>query len=257
MKVLITGATGFVGSWVARELLSKGHEVRALVRKTSSLANLEALPIERAEGDVLDRASVKAALAGRDAVVHTAGVAHFLPGDEERMYAVNHGAVETVLGASLEAGVARAVLTSSVAVMGGSLAPRVADETTPSNVDALGIDYFISKARGERAALDLARRGLAVAIVRPVVVLGPGDIYRSSATTFLAIARRQLPVYVAGGASFCDVRDVAAAHVAALERGRAGEAYSACRIRSRTRWRRRSSSARGRSGRSRTSRASS
>jgi dihydroflavonol-4-reductase len=225
MKVLITGATGFLGSWVARELVAAGHEVRALVRTTSSLANLAGLPVERAEGDVLDPASVRRALAGREAVVHTAGVAHFLPGDTERMYAVNVRGVEIVLGAALEAGVSRAVLTSSTAAMGGTFAPRVADETTPSNAESLGIDYFISKLRGERAALALAARGLDVCAVRPVVALGPGDIYRSSATTFLALARRKIPVYVRGGASFTDARDIARGHVAALERGRRGEVY--------------------------------
>ncbi|MSP60052.1 MAG: NAD-dependent epimerase/dehydratase family protein [Myxococcales bacterium] len=225
MKVLITGATGFLGSWIARELIAAGHTARALVRRTSSLANLEKLNVERAEGDVLDRASVERALEGCDAVIHTAGVAHFLPGDNERMYAVNAGSVEIVLGAALAAKVTRAVLTSSTAVMGGSRERRVADESTPGNAEALGIDYFISKLRGERAALALVARGLPLCVLRPVVALGPGDIYHSSATTFLALAKRQLPVYVPGGASFTDARDIARAHVAALERGRIGEVY--------------------------------
>jgi dihydroflavonol-4-reductase len=225
VRVLVTGATGFVGSWVARELLARGHAVRALVRSTSSLANLEGLALERAGGDVTDRASVERALAGCDAVVHTAGVAHFRPGDEARLYAVNHGSVGVVLGAALDARVKRAVLTSSVAVMGGALEPEEMDEARDSNAEALGIDYFTSKLRGEREAVRLAREGLPVSVVRPAVLLGPGDIYGSSATTFLALARRQLPVVVRGGASFCDVRDVARGHAEALERGRPGEVY--------------------------------
>lgn len=225
MKVCITGATGFIGSHVARLLLERGHGVRALVRKTSSLANLEGLPIERAEGDVCDASSVRAALAGCDAVIHTAGVAHFMPGEEARMYAVNEGSVRIVLGEALKAGVTRAVMTASTACLGGSPVPRVADESTPSNAETSGIDYFISKYRGEQAALALAREGLPVSILMPVVCLGPGDIYASSATTFKGIAARQIPVFVPGGASFCDVRDVAEAHVVALERGRPGERY--------------------------------
>jgi len=225
MKVLLTGATGFVGSWVARELAQAGHEVRALVRKTSSLQNLDGIALERAEGDVCDRASVERALGGCDAVAHVAGVAHFKPGEERRMYEVNVGGVENVLGAALAKGVKRAVLTSSTAALGGSTVKRVADESAPSSAEASGIDYFVTKYRGERAALALAARGLHVCALRPVVLLGPGDIYQSSATTFLALAKRKMPVYVDGGAAFCDVRDVARAHVVALERGRSGEVY--------------------------------
>ncbi len=225
MRVLVTGATGFIGSWVVRELMARGHAVRAFVRATSSLANLEGLALERALGDVTDRPSVEGALRGCDAVVHTAGIAHFRSGDEARLYAVNHGAVGVVLGAALRAGVKRAVLTSSVASMGGTLEPVVMDESRETNAEASGVDYFVSKHRGEREALRLAREGLPVSVVRPSVVLGPGDIYDSSATTFLALARRKIPVVVRGGTSFCDVRDVARGHVRALEVGRPGEVY--------------------------------
>jgi len=225
MRVLVTGASGLVGSWVARELLARGHAVRALLRPTAKLENLAGLPVERVTGDVTDRASVAAALDGCEAVVHAAGLPHFRPGEEERMYAVNAGSVEVVLGAALERGVSRALLTSSVAVMGGSLEPRIADERSESNAQDLGIDYFLSKQRGEQAALALFRRGLPVVVVRPSVVLGPGDRHRSSATTFLAVARRQMRVFVRGGSSFCDVRDVARGQVEALLRGRPGEVY--------------------------------
>jgi dihydroflavonol-4-reductase len=225
VRVLVTGATGFVGSWVARELVSRGHVVRVLVRRTSKLANLETLPLERAEGDVTDRASVERALDGCEGVMYAAGVVGFRPADAERQYAVNAGGVEVVFSAALGAGVKRAVLTSSVAVMGGSPSPRVIDETSGGNAEELGIDYMVSKLRGERAALRLAERGLPVCAVRPAVVLGPGDVYRSSATLVLALARRQLPLYVRGGSSFCDVRDVASGHAEALARGRPGQAY--------------------------------
>src|SRR5436309_3158186 len=133
MKVLITGATGFVGSWIARELVAGGHDVRALVRATSKLTNLDGLPIERATGDVLDITSVRKALEGRDGLVHAAGVAHFEPGADRRMYEVNANSVAVVFGAALDARIERAVLTSSAAVMGGSREPSIRDETTPSN----------------------------------------------------------------------------------------------------------------------------
>jgi dihydroflavonol-4-reductase len=130
-----------------------------------------------------------------------------------------------VLGAALAAGVSRAVLTSSTSVLGGATVPRVADEETTSSAETLGLDYFVSKLRGEEVALDLAARGLPVVVVRPSFVLGPGDLYASSASVVLQLARRAIPVYVQGGASFCDVRDVARGHAEALLRGRPGETY--------------------------------
>lgn len=243
MKVLVTGATGFIGSWVVRELLAAGHAARVLVRGSSNLENLApflpresggtheasratpSLTIERALGDVLDRSAVRAALTGCDAVIHTAGIAHFAPDDPEHMRRVNVEGVEIVLGTARELGIGRAVLTSSVAALGGSPTPRIADENTPSNAESTGLHYSISKLHGEQAALRLGAQGLDVRVIRPSMALGPGDIFQSSATTILALARRTMPVYVAGGASFGDVREMARAHVAALDRGRPGEIY--------------------------------
>ncbi len=232
MKILVTGATGFIGSWVVRELTAAGHLARVLVRKNSNLANLSALlagsggaQVERAEGDVLDAASVDKALLGCDGVIHTAGVAHINPDDPLMMHRVNTEGTEIVLSAALRAQVKRAVLTSSVAAMGGSKTARVADESTPSNAEELGMQYNVSKWRGEQAGLRLCRQGLPLCVLRPVVALGPGDVYQSSTSTFLALAQHRLPVYVAGGAALGDVRDIARAHVAALTRGRIGEVY--------------------------------
>jgi dihydroflavonol-4-reductase len=99
------------------------------------------------------------------------------------------------------------------------------DEETTSSAETIGLSYFVSKKRGEETALDLAARGLPLVVVRPSFVLGPGDVNRSSASLVMALAKRKMPVYVQGGASFCDVRDVARGHAVALERGRVGEAY--------------------------------
>ncbi len=224
MHVLVTGATGFLGAAICRELLARGHAVRALVRPASGLAGLEGLGVEVVRGDVLDRASVDAALAGCDAVVHAAGLPR-IGGDARDVFAVNVRGAELVLAAALEARVARAVLTSSVSAGGATGTPVVMDESTPGNAESLGIGYFASKLRGERAGLALAARGLPLVVLRPAVVLGPGDTHRSSAEIVVGIARRRLPGWLEGGSSFCDVRDVARGHAEALERGRAGEVY--------------------------------
>jgi dihydroflavonol-4-reductase len=224
VKVLVTGATGLLGCAIARELVGRGHGVRALVRPSSDLAPLAGLSVEVARGDVLDAASVRVALAGCDAVVHAAGLPR-IGADPVETRAVNVEGAEIVLGAALTEGVARAVHTSSTSVMGGTRAPALLDETTRGDAEALGIGYFASKVAAERVALALAARGLPLVVVRPSFVLGPGDTHRSSASLVVALARRRIPAYVDGGASFCDVRDVAAAHVTALERGRTGEVY--------------------------------
>lgn len=228
MRVLVTGATGLVGGAVVHELLARGLRVRALVRPGADLTNLGDPPrggVELAPGDVLDRVAVEQALEGCNSVVHAAGIATMGREARARLFAVNAGGVECVLGAALAAGVERAVLTSSASVLGGARVPHVADEDTTSSAETLGIDYFVSKLRGEEVGLDLFARGLPLTIVRPAYVLGPGDIHRSSAATVLALARGRIPAYVQGGASFCDVRDVARGHVEALLRGRPGEAY--------------------------------
>ncbi len=224
MKVLLTGATGFVGSWIARELVGRGHAVRALLRATSKRDNVADLKLETAEGEVNAPGTVRRALEGCDAVVHTAGVVGWQDAD---LYKVNVEGTRTVLGVAAEAGVRRAIHTSSSAAIGGADEPKVLDETSPYEIERLGLDYMNSKWRGEQVALELHReRRLPVVILNPVVVLGPGDIYRSSTATVLAIARRRMPAYVSGGAAFCDVRDVARAHADALEgRGRPGERY--------------------------------
>jgi len=224
MRVLVTGATGLLGVAIVRELLLRGDAVRALVRPASGLAGLDGLGAEIARGDILDAASVRAALAGCEGLVHAAGIPRIGAGARETFDANVTGA-EIVLGAALEAGVARAVLTSSTSVMGGTREPLVQDESTAGNAEALGIGYFVSKLRGERAGLALAARGLPLVVVRPSVVLGPGDTHGSSTSIVLALARRRLPGWVEGGTSFCDVRDVARGHVEALLRGRAGEVY--------------------------------
>jgi dihydroflavonol-4-reductase len=172
---------------------------------------------------VLDGPSVRAALAGREAVVHAAGIARIE--DDPAMLEVNARGAEIVLAEAARAGVARAVHTSSTSVMGGTRSPVVLDEATPGNAEALGIRYFLSKVRAERAAFDLARRGLTAGRGARRSSWARRYTHRSSASIVTALVRRRIPAYVEGGASFCDVRDVAAGHVAALERGRLCEVY--------------------------------
>jgi len=226
VRVLVTGGTGFIGGAVVRELAGRGHAVRVLCRPTSAAERVAQLGAEVVRGELTDAAAVRAALAGCDAVVHAAGLVRLGPGFEAELRIANADAVDVVLGEALAAGVARAVFTSSTGVLGGARTPAVLDERSTGNAESLGIAYFTSKLEGERRALALAGRGLPLVVLRPSYVLGPGDVHGSSAGTIVALARRRIPGYVEGGASFCDVRDVARAHAEALERGRPGEIYT-------------------------------
>jgi dihydroflavonol-4-reductase len=197
-----------------------------VVRASSDAAALAAAGAEVVRGELFDGGGLRRALTGCDAVVHCAGKVSYLPGMAAELRAVNADAVETVLGAALEVGVARAVLTTGASALGGSRTPAMLDPDAPGNAEALGIPYFTSKALGERAGLALRGRGLPLVVLRPSFVLGPGDVRGSSAALLVTLARRRLPGFVEGGASFCDVREVARAHAEALERGRTGAVYT-------------------------------
>ena len=224
--MLVTGGAGFIGGAVSRELLARGHAVRAFVRATSDAEALAAAGAEVVRGDLFDGSELRRALSGCEGLVHCAGKVSYHPGAAGELRAVNVDAVETVLGAALEVGVARAVLTSATAVMGASRTPAVLDAEAPADAGSVDVPYFTTKALGERVGLAAAARGLPLVVLRPAFVLGPGDVHGSSAALVVTLARRRIPGFVEGGASFCDVRDVARAHAEALLRGRAGAVYT-------------------------------
>lgn len=224
MKVLLTGATGFLGSAIARALTARQHDLRVLVRHTSPLAALSDVACERVFGDITEPSSVGAALAGMDAVIHTAGFTGTRLRDRERLYRVNTEGVRTICQAMQERGPKRLVLTSSIVSIGTSSEPTPLDESTPWTGGGQGYHYVDSKRQGEELAF--AATGLEVVAVNPGFILGPGDA-RLTSTRYVSeyVGGRNIFYLPTGGLSFCDVRDVALAHVAALERGRPGQRY--------------------------------
>jgi dihydroflavonol-4-reductase len=226
MKVLLTGATGFVGSEIARQLVAEGHEVRVLVRKTSKLDGLAGIRYEKLEGDILDRASVTRALEGVDALIHTAANVSARPRDKESIFRSNVEGTRTVLEAARDrGGKIRVVYTSSVAAIGAKATPIPHDEETAVWRSGKGYHYIDAKKQAEELALDFAKKGLDLVVLNPGFVLGPGDVYLGSTRMVLEFLKGRLGWITSGGLTFCDVRDVARAHVAALTRGRAGERY--------------------------------
>ena len=225
MTVLVTGATGFIGSAVARELSEKGTKIRCLVRESSNLKNLDGLSVEPVHGDIRDIDSVHRALKGCDSVYHLAAVyANWLP-DPGLMYEVNEEGTRNVLTACREAGIHKIVYCSSVAALGAH-GKTPADESAQFNLNSTKDHYFISKYRAEQVASEFVRTGLPVVIVNPSNPIGPRDIAPTpTGALIINLLQGKFPGYVDGGINLIDVTDCARGIVAAMEKGQAGQKY--------------------------------
>ena len=224
---LVTGASGFVGSAVARALLAAGHRVRVLVRPTSDPRNLRDQPVEIRVGRLEDRASLAAALTGCRALFHVAADYRLWVRDPATMRRANVDGTRDLMEAALAAGIERAVYTSSVATLGLTADGSPADETTPVAADAMIGPYKRSKFDAEAVVRELVRtRGLPAVIVNPSTPVGPRDVKPTpTGRIIVEAASGRMPGYVDTGLNLVHVDDVAAGHLAAFERGRVGERY--------------------------------
>lgn len=225
VKILVTGGTGFVGSHVAAALVTAGHDVRVLARHAEQVpvtfGPLGDPELDVAVGDVLDRESVRAAVAGCEAVVHAAAVFSFDSHDRERMLTTNEQATRAVLEEAVAAGADPVVHVSSTVAL--TRRDGSGPDLPLGDVDQ---PYAASKVASERVARELQDRGDPVVTVYPGSVLGPHDPYIGENTLLLEwVVRGWLGVFPAGGLHFVDVRDVAAVVVAAMEPGRGPRRY--------------------------------
>jgi dihydroflavonol-4-reductase len=223
-RILLTGATGLIGSHVARLLAERGDDIRATVRESSNLDALDGLEVETVRADILDRRAMRRALRGIERVFHAAGTTN-LALSRARAFAINVEGTRIVLEEALRAEVERVVYTSSVAAIGPAPPGSTADETQVWDAGRYAIPYLDSKHEAEVEVLRLVARGLPAVMVNPAHVLGPGDPGRSSTALVRRFLRRQIPVYVDGTLNIVDVEDVARGHLLAEEMGRVGERY--------------------------------
>ncbi len=229
--VLVTGAGGFVGSAVARQAVAAGYRVRAMVRgsgaSSMNLANLASLDVEPVRADIRDRAAVDAAMAGVRFAFHVAADYRLWARDPGEIVRTNVDGTRAVMASALAAGVERVVYTSSVATLALKPGGDPADESVALEPDAAIGAYKRSKVEAERLVLDLVRRdGLPAVIVNPSTPIGPRDA-RPTPTGRIIVeaASGRMPAFVETGLNLVHVDDVAAGHLAALERGRIGERY--------------------------------
>lgn len=224
---LVTGATGFIGSAVARALVARGHSVRVMVRPTSDRRNLAGVVASEVEGDLSNPATFKRAVQGCTYVFHVAADYRIWVPDPENMLRANVEGTRALMIAAQDAGVEKIVYCSSVAALGMLKDGTPADETAPVNEDAVVGIYKKSKYRAEQAVLQLVReRGLPAVIVNPAAPVGPRDVKPTPTGKMIAdAASGRLPAFVDTGLNVVHVDDVAEGHCLALERGTVGEKY--------------------------------
>jgi dihydroflavonol-4-reductase len=230
MNCFVTGASGFIGGNLVRELAARGHRVKALLRPGSDTRGLEGAQYEAVPGDLGRRDLLEKAMRGCDWCFHAAASYHLWLRDYAPMYAANVEGTRSVIQAAADAGCRRIVYTSTVGCIGlprqsgGKLVP--ADEATPVSAAQMSNHYKRSKWQAEEVARHLAARGAPVVIVNPSAPIGPRDVKPTpTGRIVLDFLNRKLPGYVDTGLNWVHVRDVAAGHVLAAEKGRVGERY--------------------------------
>lgn len=234
-KVLITGANGFIGANIVRAALEKNYKVKAFVRETSDLQTLKELPIEYAYGDLRDKESVNDAMDGCDYIIHAGALYTFLPlwfwANQEKiqeMYEVNVWATDRLMQMAKENGIKKVVFTSSESAVGMPSDGSNADESLFATPEELPGHYKRSKYLGELVALKWHRKGLPTCSILPTVPIGPYDIKPTPTGRIIQdFMNGKMPGFVDTQMNIVHVKDVAMAHVLAIEKGRSGERYIA------------------------------
>jgi dihydroflavonol-4-reductase len=227
MRTLITGASGFVGSAVLRQLIAAGHSVRALVRPKSDRRNLTGLPIEVVEGDLTDQRSLNAAVGGCSGLFHVAADYRLWVPKPTEMYETNVTGTRNLMLAAADAGIRRIVYTSSVSAIGLNPDGSPANENTLVSLHDMIGHYKRSKFLAEAEVRRLCDEvGLPVVIVNPSTPIGPRDIKPTpTGRIIVSAASGRMPAYVDTGLNLVHVDDVAIGHLLAFEHGTIGERY--------------------------------
>ena len=226
MLAFITGATGFVGSHVARALAEQGANLRLLVRANSNNKNIADLKADLVTGDLRDPSSLEKAIAGCEAVFHVAADYRLWVRDPDEMYRANVEGTRAILDAASKNGVRRVVYTSSVATMGFTSNGEPANEASPVSLENMIGPYKRSKFLAEQVATEAAASGVNVVIVNPTTPVGERDIKPTPTGRIIVdFLKKKFPAYVDTGLNLVDVRECALGHIAALEKGRSGERF--------------------------------
>jgi len=226
MNILVTGGTGFIGSWLVKRLVGSGHRVRLLHRRTSSLDELTGVTFESSFGDVTSLDSVMSACRGVDSVFHLAGVVGYSKAMREQMEKVNVKGTQNVIEACQKKEVRRLLHVSSVAAIGASFKPTMLNENSPFSIEHLHLGYFETKRAAEELVKSAVKqKKIDAVIVNPSTAYGPGDAKKGSRKVQIKVAQGRFPFYPSGGASIVSIHDVIDGMVKAWQNGRSGERY--------------------------------
>jgi len=226
MLAFVTGATGFVGSHVARALAAQGADLRLLVRSSSDLRNVQDLRAEQVTGDLRDAASLKKAVSGCDVVFHVAADYRLWVREPDQMYRSNVEGTKAILEAARESKVRRVVYTSSVATMGFNSSGHLASEESPVSLANMIGPYKRSKFMAEEIAIQAGKSGMDVVVVNPTTPVGERDIKPTPTGRIVVdFLKKKFPAYVDTGLNLVDVSECAQGHMMALEKGKSGERY--------------------------------
>src|SRR5256712_219465 len=226
MLAFVTGATGFVGSHVARVLAEQGADLRLLVRSSSNLKNIRGLKAEQVVGDLRNPVTLEKAMAGCDVVFHVAADYRLWIRDPEQMYRANVEGTRAILQATRKNRVRRVVYTSSVATVGFTSNGRPADENSPVSLDDMIGHYKRSKFLAEQVAMQAAKTGMDVVVVNPTTPVGEQDIKPTPTGRIIVdFLKKKFPAYVDTGLNLVDVKECARGHIAALEKGNRRDRY--------------------------------
>lgn len=236
MKVLLTGATGFIGGNIARKLCENGFETKVLVRENSNTLNIEKLPVIISYGDLCDKNSLQKALKGCNGLFHTAAKYSFWAKNPESFYKVNVEGTKNIINAAIEAGVEKIVYTSSESTI---KLPEKNESSNKSNknnqkinhyetndINCVAGDYKKSKILAELEVLKMIEKKWPVIIINPTTPIGPGDVKPTpTGKIILDYLNRKMPAYVNTGLNIVDVEDVAIGHLLAFQKAKIGKRY--------------------------------
>lgn len=229
-KVIVTGANGFLGSWLCKRLVTDGHDVTALVRKGSDCSELSGINVHYLYGDITDKASLLKNFVGFEAVFHLAGLIAYKHSDRFKMEVVNVQGTRNVVEAVQECKVGKLIHLSSVVAIGASLdGSETLNENSPYTIGKYDFGYFETKRKAEQIVREAVQQnGLQAIIVNPSTIYGAGDAKKSSRSTQLKVAKGKFPFIPLGGVNVVAVEDVVNGIILAWQKGRIGERYILC-----------------------------
>lgn len=226
MKALVTGANGFLGSWLTKRLMAEGHDVQILIRKNSDLSELKSVKPRLLYGDVTDIQSLRTAIKDQDVVFHLAGLVSYKKTDRALMEKVNVFGTQNVVSVCEEFKTPRLLYVSSVVAIGSSFKPEVLNEDSQYKISHLNLGYFETKKRAEQIVRLAAKENKIQAVcVNPSTIYGFGDAKKGSRKTQVKVARHKFPFYTSGGVNIVAVEDVIEGILAAYKKGVNGERY--------------------------------